>query len=477
MSLVNRVAKALRGAGVGAGERLAVAVSGGVDSMVLLDAVARLRTSLGVRLHVVHVHHGLRGKAADLDAALVVAEAARLGVSVTVARANPADRRRGESVQTWARRVRYAHLQAVQEQVRASRILVAHTLNDQAETLLLNLLRGTGPRGLAGIPPSRGPVLRPLLQVPRVQVEAYASARRVPFRPDASNASDAYRRNRIRRHLLPLLEQEYNPRIVESLGGLAALVREDEAAFEAVVGPLAASAIRSAGASVFLDAAALQGSPPAVARRVIQQAFRQEGQGAHTLTRRHLEALLRLPARGGALRLPGGRVAECAGRVIRIGPASEASPGQALRASEASRLGTPEIPVRVGVWARWDPLNCRVRVQRLPAEAVAGIRRDQWRQVFDSKLIADPLRLRSWRPGDRFDPLGGPGRKKLQDFFVDARVPRRQRAAIPLLLSGERIAWVMGRRVSEAFRWRGRGGGCLVEVEFSASPHQSKPDN
>jgi tRNA(Ile)-lysidine synthase len=370
----------------------------------------------------------------------------------------------------WARAARYACLDAVAARVRASRIVVAHTLNDQAETVLLHLLRGTGPRGLAGIPPLRHRILRPLLAVSRGEIEAYAAARHLAYRTDASNASDAYLRNRVRHHLLPLLAKEYNPRIVQSLAALAALMREDESALAEQAAWLLGQAAREAGPSVRLAVEALRAAPPAAVRRVFQGAFQRacpEGtRGRHALTRRHLDALRRLLTHEGVVRLPGGAEARREAAVIRIGPSAGAGAGTTGANAEATDL-PGEIPIRPGVWTRWPPLDCRVRLRRLSAGA-QGARRAPWREILSPRLLEAPLLLRGWRPGDRFRPLGMSGEKKLQDFFVDAKVPRQERGRIPLLLAGGRIAWVVGQRVAEDFRFRGSGPACLVEVEFAS---------
>ncbi len=478
VSLVNRVAKALREGGVRAGARLLVAVSGGVDSMVLLDALARLRTVLDLRLCVAHVHHGLRVPAGNADAAFVTSEAARRGLPAHVIRLDPTARRRGDSVQAWAREARYQGLEAVRGQVRASRVLTAHTQDDQAETVLLNLLRGTGPRGLAGIPSSRDRILRPLLSVSRREVEAYATRHQVPYREDASNASDAYRRNHVRHHLLPLLATTYNPRIVESLATLAALIREDDAALAAAARALMARAVRARDGEVCLDVKAFRSAPPAIARRGFQAAFQMaRGPAAH-LTRRHLDACLGLLRREGAVRLPGEIVACQAGSEIRL----EAAP--AGRVGRTARHGPPAphtlglVPLRLGAWIRWPPLGCELRVRRVRAR-LRPIS-DGWTAYLSPALLEARLAVRGWRPGDRFRPLGAPGRKKLQDFFVDTKVPREQRGRVPLLVAGEEIAWVVGQRIAEEFRWSGQGAACLVEVRFpeggNAVPTGAAPD-
>ncbi len=475
INLSTRVAGALREAGAAPGQRLLVAVSGGVDSMVLLDVLGRLQDRLGLRLHVAHIHHGLRGRAADRDAAFVIAEAARRGLGASLCRLDPAERRRGDSVQAWARAARYQCLERVAESVRAPRIAVAHTQDDQAETVLLHLLRGTGPRGLGGIPPTRHLIVRPLLSVSRADVEAYAATRHLAFRQDASNASDVYRRNRIRHHLLPLLAKEFNPRIIQSLADLATLLRQDDAALTVQAATLLAASSRERGPTICLAVSALGSAPPAVARRVFLEAFRRASLGEHGLTRRHAHALQRLLSREGVVRLPGGFLARRWGGELRIGPASDPRCGDTRPVRPVP--GTGAVRLRPGVWTPWRPLDCRVRVREVAAARIPPGGRDRWREVLSPRLLDGPLILRAWRPGDRFRPLGMSGQKKLQDFFVDAKVPRPQRGRIPLLVTGGRIAWVVGHRIAEDFRLRGGGKACLVEVEFPGKHPQLKTDN
>jgi tRNA(Ile)-lysidine synthase len=464
-------AGALQAAGVRPEERVVVAVSGGVDSMVLLHALVRLVPRLDLRLHVAHIHHGLRGRSADRDAAFVSAEAVRYGLPISVERLAAETRPAGTSVQVWAREVRYARLEAIRKKTGAAWILTAHTQNDQAETVLLNLLRGTGPRGLAGIPGRRDRILRPLLAVSRREIVTYAAKQRVAFREDPSNRSVAYRRNRIRRELLPLLAREYNPRIVETLTGLAAQAREDEDALALQAAALAAGAIRERGPSVGVNVALLRAASPSIARRLLQEGFRRATDRRHGLTRRHVSALMRAAARGGSVPLPGGLRALASAEYLWLGPRapSERDRGSGAR-SPVSEL-PPDVPLRPGRWVRWDPGQCFVRVRRVEGDRIRLTRRDSRREVLSPALLREPLRLRAWRPGDRFQPLGLPGGKKLQDFFVDAKVPREERCMVPLLVAGERVAWVVGHRIAETFRWTGERVACLAEVRFSEERH------
>ncbi len=461
------VAAALADAGVERGDRVVAAVSGGVDSMVLLDVLVRLAPRLGLRLHVAHIHHGLRGRSADRDAALVAEAAARCGLPVSVTRLDAATRPRRTSVQVWARSARYAELEAIRRRVRAAWILTAHNRNDQAETVLLNLLRGAGPRGLAGIPTARGCILRPLLGAWRAEIERYAAARGVRFREDPSNRSTAYRRNRIRRDLLPMLAREYNPRIAEALAALAEQSREDDDALTAQATALCVAAVRTRGGSVGVSRRVLSGVPPAVARRLFQEAFRRVTAGGHGLTRRHCAALARLAARGGGVPLPGGLAATASAQYVWIAPAGRGTRRSGADACPPGGDTGPGVPLTVGRWVRWPPGACDVRVRHATGEDIQPSRRVPSREVLHISVLDEPLSVRGWRAGDRFQPLGLRGRKKLQDFFVDERVPREVRSRVPLLLSGTRIAWVVGHRIADEFRWRGESAACVAEVRFT----------
>ena len=461
------VAAALTEAGVRRGDRLVVAVSGGVDSMVLLDVLVRLVPRLGLRLHVAHIHHGLRGRSADREAELVAAEAARHALPVSVERLEAATRARGTSVQVWARSARYARLEAVRRRIRAAWVLTAHNRNDQAETVLLNLLRGAGPRGLAGIPPARGRILRPLLGAWRAEIDRYAAARDIRFREDPSNRSVAYRRNRVRRQLLPMLAREYNPRILEALAALAEQAREDDDALTSLVAALGPTAVLARGRAVGVSRRILSGAPPAVARRLLQEAFRRATAASHGLTRRHLAVLAQLAERGGDVRLPGGLRAWATAQYVWIGPAGRTTRRSRLDGRPDSRGNGAGVTLQPGRWARWAPGGCSVRVRRATGGAIRLGRRDPYREILDATVLDEPLRLRAWRAGDRFQPLGLRGRKKLQDFFVDAKVPREARARVPLLLAGDRIAWVVGHRIADEFRWRGGRVACVAEVRLA----------
>jgi len=435
--------------------------------MVLLDVLVRLAPRLHLGLHVAHIHHGLRGRSADRDAVFVAAAAARHALPLSVNRLAAETRPRGTSVQVWARHARYARLEAIRRRVRAAWVLTAHTEDDQAETVLLNLLRGTGLRGLAGIPRRREHIVRPLLSVARRAIVSYAAARGVDFREDASNRRLVYRRNRIRCQLLPMLARDYNPRILSALAALATLAREDDAALETLAARATTSALRQQGSTVRLDMARVRAAPPAIARRLFHEAFRRISAGCRGLTRRHLEAIGRLKNGGGVVSLPGGLRAWVAANDLWFGPADRTRGGRRARPDTSASGQDVEVTLRPGRWARWAPGACSVRIRRVVGKGTRAGLEDSSRELLSANVLEGPVSVRGWRPGDRFRPLGLAGSKKLQDFFVDAKIPREARARVPLLVAGNRIAWVVGYRIGDEFRWTGERTGCLAEVRFA----------
>jgi len=377
-----------------------VAFSGGPDSTALLAVLAEMRDQeLLAAVHAAHVDHGLReGSAADGDACARVC--ATLGVPFTRVRVEVGP----GNVQAEARRQRYAALRREAERWGATRIATGHTQDDQAETVLLRILRGAGARGLAGIPPRRGPVVRPLIDRTRPEVLAYLRDRRLPFLEDPTNATPRFLRNRVRAEVLPALLR-LSPRAVRSLARAADLLRDDERALSA----RAASLVKG-GAARVADVAA---RPVAVRRRVVRALWHQASGARAGLSAGHVEAVLALLARGRPGRAPLPRGLEAR---VRYGVLSVGAPPERAPAREPVRLGEPgEHPLPDG----------RTLVLRGGDEAT-------W-----------PLWWRQRRPGDRFRPAGGRGSKKLKAWLIDRKVPCEERDRLELLAddAGE-VLWI-----------------------------------
>jgi len=421
---------------VRAGETVLVAVSGGVDSVVLLDCLHRLAPPLGFRLHVAHLDHGLRGEAGAADAAFVQELAGALGLPATVKHLPPgALAARGRSLQEAARAARYAFLAEAAEGAGATRIAVAHTADDVAETVLMNLLRGSGPAGLRGIPPVWDRrVIRPLLAVRRQQVEAFARARRLRFHPDPSNADPRFLRNRIRQRLLPFLEKEFNPRVVECVARAAALLEEDHAYLEG-------EAVSVPG-GIPLEVTPLRALPAPVRRRVLLRALRAGLPPGSRVRLEHVlaaEALLEPGSGRGAVRLPGALEARIQGERLVLGP-----PG-------TGRTEVSPLPVTLPLAgeARWGTFRATATLGGGAAEGSTegtGRARSCWSVTLDADCLQLPLTLRGWQPGDAYRPAGAPGRRKLQDLFTDAKIPRGRRGRLPVLADAAGVVWVAGFR-------------------------------
>jgi tRNA(Ile)-lysidine synthase len=386
----------------GPADRVLVALSAGPDSTALLAALARLRDAGEVAfVAALHVDHGLRAGAEE-DAACAAAACAALGVPLSCVRVVVG---RG-NVQAAARRARYAALRAEADRVGATRIATGHTRTDQAETVLLRLLRGSGARGLSAIPPRRGRLVRPLIDRPRAEGIRYLEELGIAWRDDPTNATPRYARNRLRLSLWPAV-LALAPAAERALARAADLAREDERA-------LVRRAVALVGAGTSVDLARLSRAPAAVRRRAVRRLWRNaSGRGAH-LEAKHVEAALALARRGrpGCAALPGGL--EVRGRYGRLEVGRPAEQAPAFPPVEIPGPGRYAVPRRGVVEV----------LARRPAEV-------PW-----------PLSLRTRRPGDRFEPDGGPGTKKLKSWLIDRKIPREERDGLLVLASGSRVVAV-----------------------------------
>jgi tRNA(Ile)-lysidine synthase len=457
------------------------AVSGGADSLCLLGALAALCGPDGrwprVELVAAHLDHGLRGDVARAEGAYVAERAADLGLRCHLGARDVAERARREhrSVEDAARRARYAFLREVARAEGAARICVGHTRDDQVETLVLHWLRGSALAGLAGMRPLAGDLARPLLDLTHADALAYCAARGWTPCEDPSNQDRRYLRNRVRHDLLPLL-RTYNPRLDDTLLRNARALAADEAYLAAAADRAwAVLATVVTDDAVTLDGAALAALPGPQRRRVLVRAAARLTGGEPALEARHLallEDLLARPAdiRERALHLPMGLLAMREGdrlalrrRLVGGGRADEAagpvSPGEARALPVPGSVVVPGTGWRVRAEVL-DPAagsappglelpeshvqeTERLRPARGTAEALG---RASLRAYLDADAAGTPLTVRTWHPGDRFRPFGMTSEKKLQDYFVDAKVPRAERGRIPLVFGPSHLVWVGGHR-------------------------------
>ena len=428
-----------------AGDCVVVAVSGGPDSVCLLSVLHSLAKDLDLTLRVAHLDHMFRGKESAGEALFVEGLAKKFNIAATIEKIDvPAFcRERGLSAQAGAREVRYGFLANVAETVGAACIATGHTATDQAETFLMRLVRGAGVSGLSAIPPKRGNIIRPLIEATREDVLGYLQSVGLEFATDPSNAKPAYTRNRIRADVLPVL-REFNPRIVETLAAEAALLRDEDEAVEAYLTQMMKGMFDQQEEGVIaIKRTEFNALPPAFRRRMFRLAAGLIGADSPVLSRVQVDEALGFIAgsqTGRAMRLPQGLRVEREYERFNLSKAQEAEHFSHTLAVPGT-TSVPELGIDID----------RILSDGGPAWE-AEDKNYRWQALFDYDKIRPLLTLRNRWPGDRFCPAGMGGRsKKLHDYLVDEKVPRRKRDAIPLLCSGEDILWVVGHRTDERF--------------------------
>ena len=427
---------------VARGGRVLVALSGGRDSVALLHILRELEQQGELTVAGVgHFNHRLRGAAADDDEQFCRELAAALGLPVEIGsadvRAFAARQRR--SIEDAARAARYAFLEEAADRVGADAIAVGHSRDDQAETFLLRLLRGAGPRGLAGIRPRAGRVIRPLIEIPREQLRAYVAERGLAFREDASNADVRIPRNRVRHELLPVL-RGFSPAVVQILAREAGIARRDEEFLGRAAVDLAERIVLPSKSGFELDAAALRELHPALGARVVREALERAAPGRQ-FGHGHIESALSLASQTGSVSLPGLELRREGARLV-VAPGRSPEPFANPFRFPLSIPGEVALP-GWGVSAELDSGNGAGPLEARGVTVAVG-----------AATVSLPLAVRNRQRGDRFRPLGMGGRgRKLQDFLVDRKVARRERDTLPLVVdSDDRIVWVVGQSVAEDFR-------------------------
>jgi tRNA(Ile)-lysidine synthase len=460
--LSSRVARTIRhDCRMAAGDRVAVAISGGSDSVALFWLLHALAPDLGLELAgLVHVNHQLRGAESDGDEAFCRRLADRMGLPIAVAAIDVAAdaRARRVSIEVAARDARYAFFERAAADLGATVIVTGHTLDDQAETVMLRLLRGAGTRGLSGVRPRRGRVARPLLHVRRAEARDYLIARDEAWRDDASNLDTAIVRNRVRHELMPVLES-VAPGAAVVLARTARLAQDDESfLMEAAIKnrPALVVSEEGSGGPVELDAGTLSLLPPALGRRLIRALAAQVAPGAG-LSAAHLEAVLGLAGSDkttGHLDLPGLTVRKHGAGLSLLRAAGE--PDSVSKISWAPRA--LDVPGSVAV----PEASVMISATR-GAATVEWSALGSGAAAVQMQSIRLPLFVRNRRPGDRFRPLGAPGRRKLQDVLVDRKVPRGDRDRVALVVDADdKIVWVAGLVVAHDCRVTAPEDGVLI---------------
>lgn len=425
------------------GAHVLVAVSGGPDSSVLLEVLARLRDTREFALTVAHFNHGVRGPAADADAAFVRARAAALELPCCVGRP-PGPLAPDEA---HLRTARYTWLAQAAAERGASHVAVGHTRDDQVETVFLRLLRGTGLRGLGGMRPARllvpggaTQLIRPLLDLPRGDILRYAAARDIPYRTDATNADRTRTRNRLRHDVLPELRAQ-DPTLNRRVARLAGRLAVDEAYLEDAARQLAALGERARGAGwIEYDRRLLAAAPAALTTRVLRQAYQAVGDTVYAPDADAIDAVVRTfgtAATHGAADWPAGVRARWTADALVV-------------ARVPDRAALTPVPFAVPGATIWPATGERVSAQLVPAAApgaCAPALRANWQRT------PRPLVLRGWREGDRWEPQGRGGPEPVGEALRRLGVPVDRRPAAPVLATLDRVWWVVGDRPPRDAAW------------------------
>lgn len=453
------------------GDRVAVAVSGGADSVALLRVLLELRKELGVVLSVAHFHHGIRGAEADADRRFVADLAARFQLELHSGSGDaPAHAgEHGLSLETAARELRHHWFASLLSERKADKIATAHTLDDQAETVLMRVIRGAGARGLAGISPwhrEKG-LVRPLLGTRRADIEEYLRNQSQGWREDSSNKELAHTRNRVRAQLLPSVERDFNPAIRRTLADVAEVARAEAEYWDGEVAAILPRVLRlgkpsrsgrsnsgNASAIWALDLAVMKSLPVAMQRQLLHRVAAKMG---ISFEFKHIQELTRVgrePKRGQRLALPGGFIASCTFRELQFSRQTETAPGH----DYCHHLPVPgEVVV--------SALGCTIRASVIrPGDN--GLSGYNPALLLDRALLQPELIVRNWHAGDRYLSAHAQSPKKVKELLQPGRLGRplvpAERQAWPVIESGGQIVWLRGFPVAEAFAYRA-GDAVLIE--------------
>ncbi|EIW19645.1 MULTISPECIES: tRNA lysidine(34) synthetase TilS [Pelosinus] len=421
-------------------DTIVVACSGGPDSLALLHILAAFRSEYNMHMVVAHVDHMLRGDESAMEAAFVVDFCAKRSlICYHKAIDVPAFMKEtGKSGEEAARIVRYQYLRQVAKEVGGAKIATGHHRDDQAETVLMNMLRGSGSAGIRGMQPMNGDIIRPLLSVSRADIIAYCKMEQLEPKFDSSNFETNYLRNRIRIHLLPELEKQYNSAVKDSLCRTATIVGDEHDFIRHTAKSIWLEVVKEKNHCLLLVAKQLKLIHIAVTREIIRLAIEKKQGSLTGISFYHVETLIEMLFHGrvgSILQLPGGLTIHKTYDGLYVGKKPFALTNQAAYAGQELTIpGITQIQ-QLGIQISAELTAVQIKSQLNVA-------------VFDADELSLPLFVRTRRVGDRFMPLGFAGNKKVKDFFIDEKIPRELRDLVPIICDEGGILWIGGYRQS-----------------------------
>lgn len=429
------------------GDKVIVAVSGGPDSICLLHILNRIKEFLEITLVAAHVNHCLRGQEADEDESYVVEFCRKIGIECFVLRENvhEVSKEKGISCEMAGREVRYKFFLQLFKQIKAQKIAIAHNSNDQGETVLMRIIRGTGLDGLEGIKAVRDNIyVRPILNVTRKEIEEYCEGNNLNPRIDKTNLESIYARNKIRLELIPYIQNNFNPDIIDSLNRLASIVKIDNEYINKVSSEAYKKYCNKNKDKVIIIKDAFN-EHEAVLVRLLRMALRELKGNLYNFDKNHIQDIINLQKgeTGKSIALPQKvRVINDYGN-IEVTSVTE---------KKAIVFEKDQYILKVNEKTLIKDYNLIVDLKIIENDKKHNLKDKTLVKYFDYDKINGAIKLRSRKNGDRFTPIGMKGSKKLKDLFIDLKISKDEREKVPLITFNDEIAWVVGYRISEKFK-------------------------
>lgn len=429
------------------GDKVVVAVSGGPDSICLLHILYKLKEELGISLVVSHINHCLRGKEADKDEEYVRNFCENFGIECFVKRedVHKISKEKGISCEMAGREVRYDFFNEVMNKVDANKVAIAHNANDQAETILMRILRGTGLEGLVGIKAIRDNIyVRPIINSTRKEIEDYCSDNNLKPRIDKTNLEKIYARNKIRLELIPYIEKNFNSDIIEVLNRFSSIMKIDNEYINKVSSELYTKYCKKENNRVIINREAFK-EHEAVLTRIIRSALKQVQGNLYNVDKNHIFDIIHIQknSTGKTIMLPNGiRILNSYGN-IQLYIVSIEEKKDTLEKEYSLNINRKNILKDIDLEVSLKVINNQEEIEFDQGTFI---------KYFDYDKINGNIKLRYKKNGDRFTPLGMKGSKKIKDFFINIKVPQNERGKIPFVVFGNEIAWIVGYRISDKFK-------------------------
>lgn len=439
------------------GDRIVLGVSGGADSISLFFVMLELCKKYNIEMVVVHVNHGIRGEEAAADERYVISLCEQHGILFECIHADVRGLAKSErmSEEEAGRNVRYEAFKNVAERYACNKIAVAHNLNDVSETVLLNLFRGTGMKGLAGIEPVRGNLIRPLLSVRRSEIEDYLKKRGIPYQQDATNFEEDYTRNKIRLNIIPYAEKEINERASEHIANSAGILSEAGAFIDSEAEKLYKRTVSDSEGGCEIDITPFEQAPAILKKEVIRKVLFRVAGKQKDIEMTHVEMVQELFVRGAGKKadLPYGMEAVNQYQKVVVKKKEEMR-DEAIREMQVAIPGVTIIP-ESGMRITCELINMDEN-NRAELEKLILNKKNNYTKWFDYDKIKNAVLARYRKTGDYFEYNDKSNRKKLKDYFIDQKVPAQERDRILLLADGNHIMWIIGFRISEHYKINSR---------------------